>query len=144
METTTSSPEATDTVLFRPAKKRKIYRQRALDNAPSPTSPPPESLDAIGLPVSAENAPPTDEEFEGTRVSMSEILRLRKLRKHRVGGVEFRASIVNGRDDGEDDALVLHENSRAGDEKDEAPQEIGVPRRFAKQTGMVGDVDKHM
>jgi hypothetical protein len=76
---------------------------------------------------------------------MSEILRLRKLHKHRVGGVEFRASTVSGRaDDGQDDALVVHESGRVDDVKVELPQEVGVVRKFAKQTGMVGDVDKHM
>lgn len=148
METVTSPSEDAETVLFRPAKKRKIYRQRALDDVPSPTSSPPgatESLDAIVAPVSAENASPVDEELESTRISMSEILRLRKLRKHRVGGVEFRASTLNGRyDDGQGGALVLHESSRTDEEGVGAPQEVGVVRRFAKQTGMVGDVDKHM
>jgi hypothetical protein len=147
METVTSPPEVADTVLFHPTKKRKIYRQRALDGVSSPTSPPgaTENLDAIVAPVSAENASHTHEELEGTRVSMSEILRLRKLRKHRVGGVEFRASTVNGRgDDVQDGALVLHESSRADDEGVEAQHGAGVVRRFAKQTGMVGDVDKHM
>jgi hypothetical protein len=148
METVTSPPEVAEAVLFRPAKKRKIYRQRALDDVPSPTPSPTgatETLDAIVAPVSAENASPIGEDLEGTRVSMSEILRLRKLRKHRVGGVEFRASTVNEReDDGQDGALVLNESRRADDEKDEIPQGLGVPRKFAKQTGMVGDVDKHM
>lgn len=147
METVTSPPEVTEAVLFRPTKKRKIYRQRGLDDVQSPTSPTgaTETLDAIVAPVSAENTSPVDEELKGTRVSMPEILRLRKLRKHRVGGVEFRASTVYGRgDDGQDGALVPNESSRADDEKDEISQRLGVPRRFAKQTGMVGDVDKHM
>jgi hypothetical protein len=148
METVTSPSEVANTVLFRPAKKRKIYRQRAGDDGPSLTSPPlgaTETLDAIVAPVSAENVSPIGEELEGTRVSMSEILRLRKLRKHRIGGVEFRASTVNGRgDDVHDGTLVLHERTRADEEGVEALQEAGVARRFAKQTGMVGDVDKHM
>jgi hypothetical protein len=148
METVTSPLEAAETVLFRPAKKRKIYRQRALDNVPNPTSPPPDSTqspDPILAPAITDHVSPTDEELEDTRVSMSEILRLRKLRKHRVGGVEFRASTVNGRGDvGQDGALVLHESSRANEEGFEVPQGVGVARRFAKQTGMVGDVDKHM
>jgi hypothetical protein len=147
METVASPSEGAETFLFRPAKKRKIYRQRALDDVPNPTSPPPgpsQAPDPVLSPVSMDDAPSTNEELEGTRVSMSEILRLRKVRKHRVGGVEFRASTVNVRDDGQDGALVLHESSRADEEGFEAPQGVGVARRFAKQTGMVGDVDKHM
>lgn len=151
MEPVVSPPEAAETVLFRPSKKRKIYRQRALDDVPDPPPSPPgppglsETPEPIPASVPTETASRTDEELESTRVSISEILRLRKLRKHRVGGVEFRASTTNGRgDDTQDGALVLHENSRQDDLKVDLPQEVGVVRKFAKQTGMVGDVDKHM
>lgn len=147
MESVASPSEGAETFLFRPAKKRKIYRQRALDDVPNLTSPPPgpsQAPEPVLAPVSMDDAPSTNEELEGARISMSEILRLRKLRKHRVGGVEFRASTVNGRDGGQDGALVLQESSRADEEGVEAPQGVAVARRFAKQTGMVGDVDKHM
>lgn len=148
METVASPPEVLDTVLFRPAKKRKIYRHRALEDVANPTSLQPDSTqnpDPILAPAITDDASPTDEELEGTRVSMSEILRLRKLRKHRAGGVEFRASTVNGRgDDGQDGALEPHESSKADEVGVESPQGVGVVRRFAKQTGILGDVDKHM
>ncbi len=148
MDPTTIPPETAETVLFRPAKKRKIYRQRVPHDVPSPIPPqldPARSPGPVLPATNSDNVSATDEELEGTRVSMSEILRLRKLRKHRVGGVEFRASITNGRgDDGQEGAMVLHENSREGHEKDEVQQGGRVVRRFAKQTGLVGDVDKHM
>lgn len=148
MEPVTVPPETVETVLFRPAKKRKIYRQRAQDNGSSPTSPQPDSTqipDTIPAPAITDDGPHADEELESTHVSMSEILRLRKLRKHRVGGVEFRASTVNGRgDDEQEGALVPHESGRAANEGVEVQQGGGVARRFAKQTGMIGDVDKHM
>jgi hypothetical protein len=148
MESVTSPIEVAETVLFRPTKKRKIYRQRAQDDAPNPTSPQPDQKE-ISAPTPraavTDYGSPSDEELEGTKVSMSEILRLRKLRKHRVGGVEFRASTANGRgDEGQEGTIVLHESSRADHEKEIVSHGGGVTRRFAKQTGMVGDVDKHM
>lgn len=73
--------------------------------------------------------------MEDTRVSMAEILRLRKLRKQRAGGVEFSSTAISSSiQPSISQALVPASNS--------APVE--APERFARQTGMVGDVDKHM
>lgn len=148
MESAASPPEITEAVLFRPAKKRKIYRQRAFDDGPHSTSPPLgpiETIDPIPGPVMLQNASPADGELESTHNSMSEILRLRKLRKHRVNGVEFRDCIMKAREeDGQDGTLVLQESSKIAERGSELPQGVGVARRFARQTGMVGDVDKHM
>jgi len=47
------------------------------------------------------------------------------------------------RADAQDGALVLHVD-RADEQKEETQSELGGVRRFSKQTGMVGDVDKHM
>src|SRR6202035_140328 len=100
MESVTTPPETAETILFRPAKKRKIYRQRALDDVSNPIPSNPDltqSPDPLLAPTNTDDVSVTDEELEGTRVSIPEILRLRKLRKHRVGGVKFRASTLNGR-----------------------------------------------
>ena len=130
-----------DAIIFRPSKKRKIYRRRAADedDAPSPptTAPVEQGIDEL-------IADAAGQEMEGVQVSMAEILRLRK-RGKRVGGVEFKA-VETIRDD--DGALVLHEGSEEGEEGDgEAVSK--VVRRFAPQMGFgggtgTGDVDRHM
>ena len=110
--------------LFRPNKKRKIYRQRAADEDEDSTavhSPPPQSLDE--LIASASNNAKAD------ALSMAEILRLRKQRKPRTG-VEFRPM-----------GTVRDEEQRIVEEKEE---DEGPAARFAPQTGTVGDVNKHM
>lgn len=143
-----------NTILFRPTKKRKIYRQRASDDepvaAPLSTSPPSaptpapvtipdvQSLDEL---ISTASGPQTlrnnGEEIEGVSVSMSEILRLRKKNK-RVGGVEFKASGHVARDEAGE--LILRPSEEGG----EVVGSTGVPRKFAPQTGTVGDVNRHM
>jgi hypothetical protein len=84
-----------------------------------------------------------EEQLEGTPVSIAEILRLRKKNK-RVGGVEFRAEGHIARD--EDGTLVIRHAPGEGElvlgEGGESGP--GVPRKFAPQTGTVGDVNKHM
>jgi hypothetical protein len=148
------TPEA-ETILFRPSKKRKIYRQRndALDDdEPStfPTSPPPaasppnpQSIDEL-IASSSSLAPSTpSQDLEGTPVSISEILRLRKKNHKRVGGVEFRAEPGGHILRDEDGALVLRDKG-GEEERDLVEVESGVPRKFAPQTGTVGDVNKHM
>ncbi|PMD39807.1 hypothetical protein L207DRAFT_529742 [Hyaloscypha variabilis F] len=152
---TSLPPPTGDTILFRPGKKRKIYRQRP-DEAlpePQPTSPGtspapaqanPQSIDELIASTSA-NLPSGSagegDELEGTPVSISEILRLRKKNK-RIGGVEFRAEGHISRD--EDGALVIrHALGEAGAQSTES--ESGpVIRKFTPQTGTVGDVNKHM
>jgi hypothetical protein len=152
---TSLPPPTGDTILFRPGKKRKIYRQRP-DEAlpePQPTSPGtspapaqanPQSIDELIASTSA-NLPSGSagegDELEGTPVSISEILRLRKKNK-RIGGVEFRAEGHISRD--EDGALVIrHALGEAGAQSTEG--ESGpVIRKFTPQTGAVGDVNKHM
>jgi hypothetical protein len=149
------TPEA-EVILFRPSKKRKIYRQHndALDDdAPStiPISPPsaasppnPQSIDEL-IASSSSLAPATpSRDLEGAPVSISEILRLRKKNNHkRAGGVEFRAEPGGHILRDEDGALVLRKKD-GEEERDLVELESGVPRKFARQTGTVGDVNKHM
>jgi len=111
--------------LFRPSKKRKIYRQRATDEDEDDTtvvhSPPPQSLDEL-IASASSNA-------KADALSMAEILRLRKQRKPKTG-VGFRPV-----------ETVRDEEQRIVKEKEEGD----VPAaRFAPQTGTVGDVNKHM
>lgn len=141
-----SEPEAP---IFRPSKKRKIYRKRAIDDdtasaennsttsAPAPSASPsrrdsPGGADETG-----------SDEAEGARVSMAEILRLRKLRKHRVGGVEFHIESPTTLTSAESTALTVPVDSELHP-AEAAGVQAAAARRFAKQTGMISDVDKHM
>jgi hypothetical protein len=127
-----AGPEA---IIFRPSKKRKIYRRRASnasddENAANPISPPPaQSLDEL-IASSAHAASEAE-----SSLSVAEILRLRKQRKPKTG-VEFKAlgNLVRN-DDGE-----LVEKEGKGREEEVA----GGGKRFAPQTGTVADVNKHM
>jgi hypothetical protein len=130
----TSPPPPTPTdqpILFRPGKKRKLYRQR--DVSPPVAAATLDELIASG--GSAEDA------VDDAGVSLAEILRLRKQRRARQpGGVEFRAE-GHGRDGerGEHDGADYDEGGKGGEGE-------GVVRRFAPQTGVLGkgDVDRHM
>jgi len=147
-------PPSGDTILFRPSKKRKIYRQRpdeALPSpqpaspsltptSPAPAQPNPQSIDEL-IASTASGLAAEDEELEGTPVSISEILRLRKKNK-RIGGVEFRAEGHIARD--EDGALVIRHAPEEGGAQSVEGESGPVIRKFAPQTGTVGDVNKHM
>lgn len=147
--------EEPSTILFRPSKKRKIYRQRARDddddkeersatphgvsNVPSPVNATGDKEQSLEELVTSNGAAVEGDEVEGTKVSMAEILRLRK-RNKRLGGVEFRVESHKSRDGNDEQALVLREEGEEG----QGEVVVGAPRRFAPQTGTVGDVNKHM
>lgn len=129
--------------LFRP-KKRKLYRQRATSphdlNSGTPTIEAPlspTSLRSNTLSPGFDGKPNTNGE-DG--VNVAEILRRRKLRKHRVGGVEFRvASPAN--------STASQELVPSNTKQDETEEQGGlnVGKRFVSQTGtLVEGVDKHM
>jgi hypothetical protein len=134
-----SASQQADAVLFRSSKKRKFYRQRAAEPSQTPASelptasaPIPSTLD--DLVSQASNKDST--EVEGAVVPMSEILRLRKLRKGR-GGVEFKAEHAKR---GDEDEVAIGES----EEQEEENGAAKAVRRFAPQTGTIGDVNKHM
>ncbi|KAE8447651.1 hypothetical protein EG329_010622 [Mollisiaceae sp. DMI_Dod_QoI] len=151
-----SPPSApVDTILFRPSKKRKVYRQRAADDEEerAAASPPtigtplspaaasnPQSLDELISSVASNGTKDGGEEVKGVTVSMAEILRLRKMKK-RVGGVEFRAETQPHTPKDNEGALVQHTGAI---EESGGLVDNGVPRKFAPQTGAVGDVNRHM
>lgn len=142
-----SDPAQADTILFRPTKKRKIYRQRAAADDEVEAAPPAasfanpaaaQSLDELITSASTAAANAGVEEAENvSTVSMAEILRLRKKLKAR-GGVEFKASGHVARD-GEGELVP-----REDEEKVEGAASSRVLRTFAPQTGTVGDVNRHM
>ncbi|KAG9240755.1 hepatocellular carcinoma-associated antigen 59-domain-containing protein [Calycina marina] len=119
-----NAPADSDAPLFRPNKKRKLYRHRSPeeDDMTGVNSPPLQSLDE--LIASASNDAKSD------AVSLAEIMRLRKQRKPKAG-VEFRPV----------GSTVGEEEERTAEEKDEKDDSA---QRFAPQTGAVGDMDRHM
>ena len=148
-----STPATEQAILFRPSKKRKIYRQRGDDdedpqnNAVSAAAPPAaQSLDELIASGSNENSLLAGE-VEGATVSMAEILRLRRFKEKRSGGVKFRAANGAIGLHEEEKGLVVRQKEEGDEEVKEGANEggLGVVRRFAPQTGMVtGDVDRHM
>lgn len=132
-DTSELPPPADSPILFRPSKKRKIYRQRAPSppTIPSPTSP--------SLPAARLTSPTSDTE-PAAGVAVTELLRLRKLRKHRVGGVEFR--VASPASEAQPQAGALGTGDARLDA--EAEQEGGL-KKFVGQTGTsVEGVDRHM
>jgi hypothetical protein len=138
----TSPPPPTPTdqpILFRPGKKRKLYRQR--DVSPPPAAATAPAAPAQSLDELIASGGSAGDAVDDAGVSLAEILRLRKQRRARQpGGVEFRAE-GHGRDGerGEHDSADYDEGGKGGEGE-------GVVRRFAPQTGVLGkgDVDRHM
>ena len=149
MATIDAETEAAPQVVFRPGKKRKIYRQRAeepestLSNGENPTEA------SSATPTSA-FATPTGPDEDAAGPTVAEALRLRNLRKHKHGGVGFRtgpSGLGGDRAGGEENSemgMVLHGNADAQLGAETAVIG-GISKRFAPQTGMVGElVNRHM
>ncbi|KAK4099736.1 hypothetical protein N658DRAFT_429061 [Parathielavia hyrcaniae] len=141
--------ESTPSVVFRPVKKRKILRQRAEEpeNASSSRETP-----TTAAPVASSTAPaiPAERAEDEDELSVAEVLRLRNARKHKHGGVGFRAGprgLDDDREASEENAeqgLVLHGSANA-QQASETALIGGISKRFAPQTGLVGElVNKHM
>lgn len=149
---TSTTPEAAEPpVVFRPGKKRKVYRQRSEDVDSSTAEIANEKpADASGLAPesSLESQGPhhLDQADEG--LSVAEVIRRRNTRKARLGGVAFRAAPTSRNKDGgvaedsnTDQTLAIHEG---GDNAVDSSTG-GIVKRFASQTGLVGElVNKHM
>jgi hypothetical protein len=148
MATVNAEADTAPQVVFRPGKKRKIYRQRAEEpeSATSNTDTPTEAAA-----VASSSAPATPAEAEDEEeLSVAEVLRLRNSRKHKHGGVGFRAGPSGADGDREaseentEQSLVLHGSADA-QQGAEAAVIGGISKRFAPQTGLVGElVNKHM
>lgn len=86
---------------------------------------------------------------EEEKLSVAEVLRRRNARKARLGGVAFRATPTPRNDDAgatedgnPDQSLTLHEG---GGNAVDSISEGGIVKRFATQTGLVGElVNRHM
>lgn len=127
-------------VIFRSRKNKKVDRQRPVELEDANT----QSDNAT--PSSAETSThgiKTAEEDGEQGLSVAEALRVRNAKKHKLGGVGFRAgSTVHGEN-----------NSHAPEERALVPSNVepesviigGISKRFAPQTGMVGElVNRHM
>ncbi|CAK7236259.1 hypothetical protein SEUCBS140593_009558 [Sporothrix eucalyptigena] len=147
-------PEApVPTLVFgRSSKKRKAYRQRGAEptTADEPVATTPGSLSKEKEEATATEKDPEDtngttaadqkdddddkKDVDDEGITVAELIRRRKARKPRIGGVEFR--------DGDEPSSQSVVPSRYDDiDFDDMP--MGV--QFVKQTGMIGQlVNKHM
>lgn len=138
---------------FRPAKRRKFYRQR--DNSDS--NPEPNGITSLPLSGISAQTPTTLEELvEQARNStdmlheddgepqllVAEVLRRRRAARNRRGGIEFSnvgySTKVSSASAHPTDALAM------ADKDDSMADVKTVVNRFAPQTGQVANVDKHM
>ncbi|KAL2178569.1 hepatocellular carcinoma-associated antigen 59-domain-containing protein [Thermothelomyces heterothallicus CBS 202.75] len=141
--------DAVPQVMFRHGKKGKTYRQRAEGSSSATGSG--ETPDQAGHGTSNPTNTTTierDEDEEG--LSVAEVLRRRNARKHKQGGVGFRAGPSGPGNDAAaseenvERGLVVHGNADA-EQGPEAAIIGGISKRFAPQTGLVGElVNKHM
>ncbi|ETS86177.1 hypothetical protein PFICI_00005 [Pestalotiopsis fici W106-1] len=133
-----ASAAATEaTVVFR-GKKRKLFRQKPVEDAPTTqTNEPAVQTEQESLPT--DETPKTDEEG----LSVAEIIRQRNARKHRLKGVGFGADDTSAAVANADDELSLM--IREEEQKAMDLSNGGVNRRFTAQTGLSSDlVNKHM
>ena len=131
--------------MFRSAKRRKFYRKRTDDDDGSSdehTARPdqPAALRPGSHP--AQDASSATDNVESTKLSVAEIMRLRRQGRGRRGGIEFTPAA-----DQTHQTAGPHSSQAPGTiiSKDESPEELAaVANRFAPQTGQVADVNKHM
>ena len=152
MEDTTTDSTSEPQVHFRRGKKRKFYRQRDGDL-------PDASGDVVNNEATQHNrtAPAAIDEHTRTErveppdnaedaLAVAEALRLRSARRAKLGGVSFQAGHSSGipSKSGDETSLVLRQDG--GDSgKTSDPLVGGITKRFAAQTGLVGElVNKHM
>ncbi|KAL2019221.1 hypothetical protein VTK56DRAFT_9948 [Thermocarpiscus australiensis] len=143
METISAETGLEPQVVFRPGKKRKPYRQRTEE--PENTISNTESATEVATAASS-SAHVADAELDQNEegLSVAEVLRLRNSRKHKHGGVEFRAGPSSYGDENTEQSLVLHDSAEA-QQGAESALVGGITKRFAPQTGLVGElVNKHM
>lgn len=137
--TATENPEPQ--VVFRPSKRRKQFRQRAVDSD-TPIDEPTSQTNTPILPTESSGGKDKEREDDETSetegLSVAEVLRLRNARKSKLKGVEFRPEAPPK------DGAFAEPIPVPKDEVTEA-LELGMSRRFAPQAGLVGElVNKHM
>lgn len=146
MATVNAETDVAPQVVFRPGKKRKAYRQRQ-EEPESTISNGELATEAATTTSSSAHDTPAEQDDNEAGLSVAEVLRLRNLRKHKHGGVGFRAGqspFGDGREDNTEQGLVLHGSA---DAQLAAENTVigGISRRFAPQTGMAGElINRHM
>ncbi len=140
-------------VLFRPGKKRKIYRYRSAEDEGANTKndeASTNSVAAVSTTINDSSVAITRGNANEDGLSVAEVLRLRNARKHRHGGVAFRAGPITHGGDGSatnenpEQSMVLHDSTGPPQQEDPAIL-AGINKRFAPQTGLAGElVNKHM
>ncbi|KAF4444342.1 hypothetical protein F53441_11154 [Fusarium austroafricanum] len=137
-----SSEAAPEPVRFRAGKKRKAYRQRALDNGDAvaeTTKSPTTSTQAPNDEYTRTDTHDGDEDGDG---SVAAALKMRNTRRGRLGGVAFRNTNRPDDETNNERALVPHD---AEDTLNSETVIKGVTGRFTHQTGRLTDLnDKHM
>jgi len=138
-------------VVFRPGKKRKAFRKRIEEDEPTdsnadatPTTSTPQPVAANGAPASGDQDS-DDDQGAGGGLSVAEVIRRRNARKQRHGGVAFRAtpfsqpdSVIPDNSHNNEQGMVLHDDTAANPE--ESAIIGGITKRFAPQTGLVGEL----
>ncbi|KAF5601453.1 uncharacterized protein FSUBG_8159 [Fusarium subglutinans] len=138
-----SSEPATEPVRFRTGKKRKAYRQRVLEDDASVA----ETIQSHPTVSASEPNPEPARKASQDRVqdeeeSVAAALKLRNVRRARLGGVAFRNTNRPDDDMNNERALVPHD---ADDTSNNESTMKGVADRFTHQTGRLTDLnDKHM
>ncbi|KAL2159149.1 hypothetical protein VTH06DRAFT_2581 [Thermothelomyces fergusii] len=148
---TVAETDAVPQVVFRHGKKGKTYRQRAEGSSGATDSgeTPDQAEHGAASAASATTTIERDEDEAG--LSVAEVLRRRNARKHKHGGVGFRAGPSGP---GNDAAAASEENAERGlvphggadaEQGSEAAIAGGIAKRFAPQTGLVGElVNRHI
>ncbi|KAF5542306.1 hypothetical protein FMEXI_7518 [Fusarium mexicanum] len=138
-----SSEPATEPVRFRTGKKRKAYRQRVLEDDASVA----ETIQSHPTASASEPSPEPARKASQDRVqdeeeSVAAALKLRNVRRARLGGVAFRNTNRSDDDMNNERALIPHD---ADDTSKNESTMKGVADRFTHQTGRLTDLnDKHM
>ncbi|KAL2154061.1 hypothetical protein VTH82DRAFT_2737 [Thermothelomyces myriococcoides] len=151
MSTAGAETDAVPQVVFRHGKKGKSYRQRGEVSSSATAGSETADQAEQGTSTTADAATiERDENEEG--LSVAEVLRRRNARKHKHGGVGFRAgpsapgtgdAVTN--EENTERGLVLRGNTDTAEQGPEATIVGGIEKRFARQTGLVGDlVNKHI
>lgn len=131
---------------FRPGKKRKVYRHRDEDTDHTPSDAPlatPQPSSASDPRPSGDATETADADLDANdHLPVSSVIRLRQARKGRLGGVAFRAGSTTQADEqsqNTEQSLVPHDGIA------DNPITGGIAKRFAPQTGLVGElVNRHM
>ena len=140
MEADQSESAALPVFNLRPAKRRKIFRQRRED-VDSGLEENPSGAVSLGSLFAVEESPtvslPDTQVDDG--LSLSNVLRMRKAAQRKKGGVEFSSSTTQPQ---------APTNTPPSPTVTQVPDSSAVVSminsRFAPPTGQVADVDKHM